>query len=344
VAAASLRGTAWTGGDTPEPVATPDAVALPFASEARSLRAPAYQPPPIGASVLRDVRFVARYHVVSAANGSVVVESVSTELDPGQFAARFLRAPVTTVLREPASTFRSVRNGFYHTLVDNVPRLYALQHAERALGTGFALLCADEPSAVEQFYLQRLMPPRSRIIVLGADAVATADLFVLPGFLSRRFSAALPAEYRAWFLERVAPRQPRRRDRRLVIGRVATSKGEQRCLLNEDDLMAALAPLGFERVVLESLPIAEQIALFHDAELVVGAHGAGLANLLFAERAGVVECFPAAVMYPHYYFLCRAMDHDYRPVMGSAVTRNDNFAVDVAAVCSHVRELAARPR
>lgn len=55
-----------------------------------------------------------------------------------------------------------------------------------------------------------------------------------------------------------------------------------RRMVNEEELVLALAQLGFQPVALESLSLAEQIALFAQAEIIVSPHGAGLANIVYA--------------------------------------------------------------
>ena len=71
----------------------------------------------------------------------------------------------------------------------------------------------------------------------------------------------------------------RSRGRRLYISRAGANK---RKVVNEQELIEALAALGFESIEAESLRLADQARLFSEAELVVGAHGAGLTNILFA--------------------------------------------------------------
>ncbi|MGM0584060.1 MAG: glycosyltransferase family 61 protein, partial [Pseudomonadota bacterium] len=68
------------------------------------------------------------------------------------------------------------------------------------------------------------------------------------------------------------------RGRRLLISRAGQTT---RRVLNEADLAARLAPLGFETVRPETYSHAEQVRLFHDAELVIAVTGAALTNLLF---------------------------------------------------------------
>ncbi len=58
---------------------------------------------------------------------------------------------------------------------------------------------------------------------------------------------------------------------------------DQRRLVNEAAVVEALARRGFTSVRLERHPLADQIALFAHARMIVAPHGAGLTNLLFAQ-------------------------------------------------------------
>lgn len=62
----------------------------------------------------------------------------------------------------------------------------------------------------------------------------------------------------------------------------------KRLLLNEAELEAALIQRGFTVVAPETLPIAEQVALFRHAEVVVAPTGAALANCMFMPPGSAV--------------------------------------------------------
>ena len=83
--------------------------------------------------------------------------------------------------------------------------------------------------------------------------------------------------------------------------RIYVQRGTARTrrVANEEQVVARLAPLGFESVSMDGLSVAEQAALFWNAEAIVAPHGAALTNLVFA-RAGtpVVEIFPHARQEP----------------------------------------------
>lgn len=63
---------------------------------------------------------------------------------------------------------------------------------------------------------------------------------------------------------------------------------ENRPLLNETDLVELLLARGIEPVIASALTIEEKARLFGNARLVIGAHGAGLGNIVFCQPGAVV--------------------------------------------------------
>jgi capsular polysaccharide biosynthesis protein len=93
---------------------------------------------------------------------------------------------------------------------------------------------------------------------------------------------------------------------------VARGPLSQRPILNEDALISCLERRGFRAISLETHPISEQIAIFRDAHIIVAAHGAGLANLVFSQSSAVIELFSAQYLRPDCYFtLCQQLGVRY---------------------------------
>lgn len=61
-----------------------------------------------------------------------------------------------------------------------------------------------------------------------------------------------------------------------------------RRLKNEEDLSKVLEAVGFGIYRLSELTFSDQVSLFSQAKIIVGVHGAGLANLAFASKGTVV--------------------------------------------------------
>ncbi len=81
---------------------------------------------------------------------------------------------------------------------------------------------------------------------------------------------------------------------------VARTDAQSRVAVNEAELIAMLTQQGVRIVVPGTLTVAQQIAIFRGAELVIGAHGAGLSN--------IVGCEPGSHLYElvprHYPNVC----------------------------------------
>ncbi len=74
------------------------------------------------------------------------------------------------------------------------------------------------------------------------------------------------------------------RKKRIYVSR---ADAKIRRITNDKDVADLLkTKYGFEICSLSGVPFAEQVALFASAEIVVGAHGAGLANCLFTKGRG----------------------------------------------------------
>ena len=75
--------------------------------------------------------------------------------------------------------------------------------------------------------------------------------------------------------------------------RIYISRGDntnQRVLVGEAELISQLSARGVALYVLSSLSFQEQVQLFSNAEVIIGVHGAGFANLVFApENTLVIE-------------------------------------------------------
>ena len=124
--------------------------------------------------------------------------------------------------------------------------------------------------------------------------------------------------------------------------------GVRRILINEDELLRALEPMGFELMVPEQLDFAGQAAAFAQASAIVAPHGAGLANMVFSDPLPVLELFPDNYVTWHYYTLARAAGHEYWYALGAAATRprrarEKDFSVDVQLVLRTVDAMLEGP-
>jgi hypothetical protein len=170
-------------------------------------------------------------------------------------------------------------NNIYHWLVEMLAS--ALTLAERF---DLPLFIPEERPRFVSEYLG-LMDLETRCLSLDGG-VYHADLLhlvAIPASGLDRPSPRQVAKVRQALLARV-PHEPNR-SRRVYVSR---DDAPDRRVLNEDELTAALTTYGIERVQLSELSVADQVKLFAEAELIVGAHGAGLANIVVAPTQACV--------------------------------------------------------
>ena len=81
---------------------------------------------------------------------------------------------------------------------------------------------------------------------------------------------------------------------RIYIDRKSTEDTNfKRAIYNEDELKTFLKEHNFEIVKLEEKTFDEQISIFNSAELIIGLHGAGFANISFCKKnTKVIELRP----------------------------------------------------
>lgn len=315
----------------PVEVLTPEVLDMPLKEDATYLQEARYVTPRDYVTVLRDALYCPVNHVVLTPDRDVVDES-SNAGNIRYLNQRVLYNRRSVRVSEPCTPWRGPFHNYYHLLVDMLPRLLAIE----ALEAPIHLLCPRDLTATELFFLDRLGAAHLPVRFVEPDRMVKADRLILTPFKAKRQAGYLPSYYRDELRRRLLPRRPSRR-RRLLISR---ERARRRRLLNRQVLLDALVQLGFEEVMPETLSPAEQIELFHDAEVVIATHGAGLTNVLFGTDLKVVELFPTPYVAPHYYFLCKSLGHRYAYCCGREEDLNvRGYRTDVLAVLSKLAEL-----
>lgn len=124
------------------------------------------------------------------------------------------------------------------------------------------------------------------------------------------------------------------RSRRLLVLRTGA-----RAFMNDQVIEDSLRPFGFEPLRLEKVRFVDQIAAFRSADVIVAAHGAGLANLVWCSPGSkVLECFSSDYLNPCFRSLSRAAGVDHNFIV-SASDRNRLMNVDPAELVDWARSL-----
>jgi hypothetical protein len=247
--------------------------------------------------------------------------------DESHFAPEHVAASPT--VRERLPVARRVRGlhmtiatpwpyGHFHWLLDVLPRLALLPLDELP---DVPVLTPAQTTEEQRRALARAGLRPERVVPFDHGHVL-ADELIWPSRAGRTGNP--PRWVVAWLRERLVPASGPRR-RRLYVSRADAAT---RRVVNEEQVVAALAERGFERVVAGELPFADQLRLFAEAEAVVGPHGANLANLFAARAATVVELFAPDYVNACYYALSDAAGHDYWYLIGRSAGRDGDIAID----------------
>lgn len=233
----------------------------------------------------------------------------------------------------------ATRTNYFHCLFDLLPRIHLLGDA-RVLVQQYAV--PDLGTEAQWRSLERLGIPAAQILPLQEGSKIYCDRLLVPS-LTGGIGAIPPwvvTFLRDAFCTPDAIARPRRR---LYVSR---GDAPHRRIVNEDALADALGGWGFETVRLGELPFDEQVRLFEEAEIVVGAHGAGLANLVFARDCTIIEIFvPDYLVWSDCFFtLARLLGHPHVSIVGEpSGSGPGDVRVSVPAVLAAVAAADRRP-
>jgi hypothetical protein len=223
---------------------------------------------------------------------------------------------------------------YYHWVIEYLPKLRHLERYEDATGRRPTLLLPPDPKPWLRETL-RLAGWDENDWVEWVWPEARIDRLVVPSHRNQ-FIAPHDSHFGDDF--NPAPEDVRWLARRMrsnvdlaaseFSDRVYVSRRDSssRRVVDEERVLDALEPLGFEAYALAELPVADQIRLFAGAETVLAPHGAGLVNLLYGEDLSVFELFSETRIEPYYFSLARQLDFDYDCAVYPA--QEEDIAVD----------------
>ena len=268
--------------------------------------------------------------------GKVVVESVFDQLRLSKSPA--FRSPARLWPKTRKGTFTSLlhlpwaEKSNYHWFLDCLPRLYTLLQLVRK---PVNLVIPDN---IPSFQLETLrfvldQNPLFTLVKIKKNEKWQVEEFLLPSFISNHYSGYMPPPVSSLIRRQVwqgyQVYQSAGTRSRLYISR---AKATKRRLVNESQVVDLLRSFHFQVVYAEDLSYREQVALFYNAAIVVGVHGAGLTNILFGDQVTLVELHPKDLVRSHYFMICKALNFSYQYLIGDTANARQDFGVDMAAL------------
>lgn len=202
-------------------------------------------------------------------------------------------------------------SGYFHWMYDCLTKIEGVERYEDRTDVRPTLLVGPDPP---RWQLETL-----EILGWGDDWIqwnggrVSADTVLLPSL--RRVGNVFSERAITWLRDRFADAIA---DADVDLGPriyVSRSDADRRRVLNEGAVVDMLEGYGFERVVPSEHSVAEQAAIFSNATTVVGPHGAGFVNLLFATDVGLLELF-GDMIGECYFTMCEILGHEYDWLVG----------------------------
>jgi hypothetical protein len=258
---------------------------------------------------------------------------------PAAFRTRHVEGPVAAI--PPFSHYG-------HLLTDVLmPLCYALQQGAVAAGETLTIATIRSPNALVLSFIEGL-----RRSGLSIDHVSLApwERIRTQAYLyarshcsniERLFATPEAVDYaRAVFQAAYAERTPPELAERIYLTRGDT---RLRRVAGEPELMEGLRRRGFHIVQASWSNHHEQIQWFGQARIVMGVHGAGLANILWSQRQPLlVELMSQNGRKSTGLHWAAEVGADYEPVMGGPEAAKQAFAIDPDAVLRDVDQAIER--
>ena len=208
-----------------------------------------------------------------------------------QFGKKVQQKPIEAacILTNPWS------NNFWHWTVDTLTQLEGIEYYYKQTGIQPKLIVGSNLRSWQRDSL-KLLGYEENDLIIWQDFRRTVKKLIVPSF--RRSYEEMHGEIAVsacqWLRQKILSNiSITKSDRVSCVSKIFISRRKAlgRRIANENEVIEALAPLGFATYILEEMSYIEQVKLFAQAQVIVAPHGAGLTNLIFADNPIILELF-----------------------------------------------------
>ncbi len=230
-------------------------------------------------------------------------------------------------------------DNYYHFLIDTCAKF--VEYDENgAIPAGAPLLAPQPLRGFQRAYLSLLGIDEDRIHVTEDRPTKISALLI--GAPRRQVYVSSQNAVRA-LRSRVLQTLNLSHDaggRKIYISRQSAAT---RRILNHDALQEVFAEYGVETFAPEGKSVAEQIEIFSQAATIIAPHGAGLANLIYANQPKVIELIPVDRWdYGYFIPLTHAVGGSYTGLVSEPENAQNDFRVDIDRLRAALEEVSSQ--
>lgn len=265
---------------------------------------------------LSDASVALSAGIVVTSTGKIIQEttfsrgksSIRLEADPSKNKTVLLKGTSLSLASDYAS------GNYGHFILDSMSRLAVfLKDNNNALLECDHILVSGPKSRWKLKLLELFEVPIEKLIWLDNKSAFCCENIKVTSFIGTKQS------YPFWLIDFLYPpihakyKLEKRKERRLFISRAGTVRN----LKNEAALFLIAEKFGFEYYLPENSP--DPIKDFYHAEAVIGAHGAGMTDIVFMKEASIViELLPSDHKHCYFATLGKICKHQYYTLLGAS--------------------------
>jgi capsular polysaccharide biosynthesis protein len=178
-------------------------------------------------------------------------------------------------------------SNYFHWYFDSLAKLEGLDYIEGGWSR-FKFIVNQKPSIWQKESLKLLGIDDDKIIYTNKRPVMVNNLLMLS---PRRVPFKFSKVNTEWLRKRLLSSfkiSKKKAGRKIFINRKNT---EGRCITNIDEAISVFQEHGFEVVFTHEFDMSERVGLFQNSRIIAGIHGAGMANMMWAQNPMILEIF-----------------------------------------------------
>lgn len=224
----------------------------------------------------------------------------------------YFKAPAKIHLRGRALVLLSdfALINYYHFLLDALGRFSVYEALRKEIGD-IDFVLVPKPFSKRLMRWIDFLQLSEKILVVSAGQIVSADQLVVPAFpgFKRDISPLVIDFWREKFSSEEYVEA-----KKIYISR----RSGVRAIQNSHEVEQALARVGF--TIVDPVEHARPELLFMNADIIVGAHGAGLTDIVFSKPGAIlVEIIPSDHVYPYYHNLAGATGLKYSYIYANSI-------------------------